>query len=373
MLFFEACRRPHVVVTERNIHEMAQQYPNRILVLQNPDVYINMHVLPASISEWPSFYPSKQDDVTDRNLFFHRVSQTHSLRFNATADLLRAGKKVVATGVAGIGKSTEFNAYLMLFLSNIGKEGWPIEVWYRYDNSLLKFSLRNHRPCVDAVEFVTLSVILNMTLHIREFAIGTRPVLFLELTEDEVNPRSHIPTLVQPSNGDVYDITKEFQKSGARYMLINPPNCSELCQMACWEAVFGPNSVFKGMTNDDIIKLVTERVNIVGPIPRSVFQTDGEFKSTIAELDKHVAELFDVIDRVNETNIPRKARYYLASFVDDETVVPYLLKGDRVPTSIRCLSPYISHLIAKACSTKERRAKLKQRRFEHLILENIAK
>lgn len=371
--FFEACQRPQVVANESNVREMTSLYPDRIVELQNSDVHLNMYLLPANISEWPSFYSSKQEEATNRNLFFHRVSQTHSLRFNATVDLLRAGKKVVATGVAGIGKSTELNAYLMVFLANVGKEGWPSEIWYRFDKKLLKFSLCDNIPCVDEVEFVTLDTLEIMTGKYRKYSIGTRPVLFLELTESEVNPLSYIPTLVQPSNRDVYGMTKEFHKAGARYMLINPPTCDELCQMACWEAEFGADSMFKGMDRADIVKLVTERVNIVGPIPRSVFQTSDEFKSTVVDLDKNIAELFDVVGRVSESNLPHHAKYYLAPFVDDETVVPYLTKGDPVPTSLRCLSPYISLIIAKACTTRERRSILEQRRFGFLIMEDIIK
>ena len=84
-----------------------------------------------------------QETASDTNLFFQRVNQTHALRFAATIDLLRKGDKVVSTGLSGVGKSTELNAYLMVFLSNIGKEGWPKEVWYRYEFKMLIFSLVN--------------------------------------------------------------------------------------------------------------------------------------------------------------------------------------------------------------------------------------
>lgn len=267
---------------------MANQYPDRILELRDPNKHLNMYILPASSKRWPSFYPTKQAEVTDRNVFFHRVSQTHTLRFNATVDLLRAGKRVVATGVEGIGKSAELNAYLMLFLANVGKEGWPTEVWYRFEEILLKFCLIRNKPTVFFSKPVNLSLLWNKTDDYEGKPIDAKPVLFLELVEHEVNPRSCIPTLLHLSNRDVYDRTKEFDKGGARYLLIDPPTCDELCQMACWEADFGAKSVFKGMDRADIIKLVTERVTLVGPIPRTVFQTHGEFKSSVADLDKNI-------------------------------------------------------------------------------------
>ena len=93
--------------------------------------------LPKAIPGWPTFNASKRRKAADQNLFFQLVSSSHRLRFEATLDLLRKGDSVVSTGVAGIGKSTEINAYLMEFIANIGKEGWPKEVWYRYNHTYI--------------------------------------------------------------------------------------------------------------------------------------------------------------------------------------------------------------------------------------------
>ena len=129
LMFFQACRRPYQLVTEMDLEEKSRQFPDNILELRSSHAQLSMFVLPAMISKWPSFYASKQEEVSNMHLFFHRVSQTHRLRFNVIVDLLRQGKKVVSTGVSGIGKSIELNAYLMTFLANIGQEGWPKEIW----------------------------------------------------------------------------------------------------------------------------------------------------------------------------------------------------------------------------------------------------
>ena len=105
------------------------------------DDRVKLFILPSGVPEWPSFYASKQSDAADKHLFFHRVSSSHALRFNATVELLKKGKRVVSTGLAGIGKSTELNAYFMAFLPHIGEEGWPPEVWYRFNSKLLIFKL----------------------------------------------------------------------------------------------------------------------------------------------------------------------------------------------------------------------------------------
>ena len=191
-----------------------------------------MYALPVHMN-WPTFYASKQTKATDKHLFFQQMSSTHSKRFNAIVDHLQKGEKIVSTGLAGIGKSTELNAYLMKFLANIGNPNWPPEVWYRFDSNLLQFYLNGDEPKVKYFRKVLLDDLLIFTEDYRSEPLEKRPVLFLELAEDEVNPRSHIATLLQPSNRDVYTLTKEFEKSNAIYMLINPPACEDLCTIAC--------------------------------------------------------------------------------------------------------------------------------------------
>ena len=132
---------------------------------------------------------------------------------------------------------------------------------------------------------VTLSVLRDLTKHYIEERIEDTPVLLLELAEGEVNPRSYIPALVQLCNRNVEGITKEFQKSGATYMLVNPPTCEDLCAMACMEARFGSeDSVFQGMQPEDIVRVVSERVSIVGPVLRSVLVTEDVFARRVSQL-----------------------------------------------------------------------------------------
>lgn len=373
LLFFEACRRPLQSITESNFHEMARRFPDNILQMKSSDQLLDMYILPANIPMWPSFYCSKQERADDRNIFFHRVSSTHSLRFHATIDLLRSGEKVVATGVAGIGKSTELNAYMMTFLANIGTDGWPTEVWYRFETTLLKFNMLDNIKChVEFEESVTLSNLRDRTLKYRNTPILGRPILFLELDEDEVNPRSYVPTLLHPSNRDVYKLTKEFYKSEAMYMLINPPTLNDLCQMAIWEAQFGSSdSVFKGLNRDEIIQLVTERVNLVGPVTRSVFKSKLAFDIFLSYVESAAHEIFEVIGKVTVSNVPSGSKFFVAPFMDDESVVPYVKEGPRGFITLRFLSPYISRLVAFECKKRQQRAILEQRRYDFQIQEDI--
>ena len=232
--FFKVCRMETKCILPDdvlNLNQLAEEgnTSGRIVKASDPANCVDMYILPKHISHWPTFCPMKQKKAKDRNMFFHRVSASHRLRFEAVVELLNMGEHVICTGVAGIGKSTEFNAYLMKYLSSIGMKGWPPEVWYRYDTDMFKFKLdAKGDPVVEKVIDVQVKSLLTMTEKYRRSPIALKPILFLELMEDEVNPASHIRTIVQPSNRDINTLTKEMKKAGARYFVINPPTVDEL-------------------------------------------------------------------------------------------------------------------------------------------------
>jgi hypothetical protein len=261
----------------------------------------------------------------------------------------------------------------MEFLSNIGKEGWPKEVWYRYDDTLLRYSLVNGMPHVQIEEADTLLDVRKKTKKFKKKPVSEQPVLLLEMAEHEKHPSSSIATLVHLSNRNVYSITKGFDKASATYMLVDPPTSEDLCNMASFEAQFGSNSVFQGMAKEDIIKTVSERVEIIGPVPRSVFVTDEGFRTKVIALKNRVNYLFDVVEKMSEADIPSNAKNYIAPFVDDETVVPYLTNGMQVPFSLRFLSDYIKYLVTKACNFENKRDILGTNGYAHQLQEAIVR
>jgi hypothetical protein len=54
-------------------------------------------------------------------------------------------ENVVSVGLPGISKSTEINKFLMQYLANLGKPGWPKEVLCRYPYEMVKFFLDENR------------------------------------------------------------------------------------------------------------------------------------------------------------------------------------------------------------------------------------
>jgi len=127
------------------------------------------------------------------------------------------------------------------------------------------------------------------------------------------------------------------------------------------------------MSRSAIIEMMTERVRLVGPIPRSVFQSEGAFQTAVSNLEANAHKLFDAVQEVSISKVPSGAKDYIAPFVDDETVVPYILGDVQVPYSLRFLSPYISLLIANICTAKQRQDILEKSHFEYLIMEDIVK
>jgi hypothetical protein len=97
-------------------------------------------------------------------IYFKRIADSNLPRFNKTVELLRNRDTVISTGLAGIGKSTEVNGLLLEFLSHMGEEGWPKEVWYRYNREMIQFYLESGTtPCVRTVRAASLGDVEDLT------------------------------------------------------------------------------------------------------------------------------------------------------------------------------------------------------------------
>jgi hypothetical protein len=369
--FFNACRLPIIRSKELEFNNISQNHPKNIIEVSSEDKLVKMYVLPKSIDKWPSFYCGKQYNAANKHLFFHRVSDTHRLRFEAIVNLLRNGEQMVSTGVSGIGKSAELNAYLMVLLKHMGEEGWPKEVWYRFNVGLLQYKLSDGVPTVTVLEDIGLKDLRILASDYSLTPIKDRPVAIVELSEDETNPCPEIPILLQPSNRDIFELTKELCKANATYFLVNPPSTTDLVNMAWFQANFGAESSFRGKTKVEISRLIKERVNLVGPIPRAVLGSEVVFKSYINHIEENVDEFFNISRKIKISNIPKYAKYFIAPFVDDESVIPYLSQGDPlVPCSLRILSDHIGVLLSRACDTDSKR-QLLNATFTHLIKEAV--
>jgi len=268
MEFFKACLETSIHVSESE--QSIVRDTAKMTIVEGND--ITAYILPSSVEMFPSFFSNKQRGASCKHLYMQQTSATHTRRFNDIVRELRGGKRIVGTGLSGIGKSMEMNLYLMEFLKNINSEGWPEQVWYRYDSYMLKFSILNGKPIVCEASARSLDDVLDLTRSAESMNV----VLLLEMQEKEEDPRTFVPTLVQPSNSDIYSLTKTFSKaSDVDYYLINPPSRISMCSMARFMLRFGTDSVFEGMTPAAVDKLVTARFDVAGPSLRAVFTDES--------------------------------------------------------------------------------------------------
>jgi tRNA pseudouridine-54 N-methylase len=239
---------------------------------------------------------------------------------------------------------------------------------------VIQFSLKEKARRVTIVPAETLKDVLRLTAQFENVqVIDELPVLLLELAEDEVNPRSYIPTYIPMSNRDVYSTTKELKKSGANYMLVDPPSCEDIQAMAVLEAKFSPeNAVIKG-DEEAVEKIVKERFDIVGPSLRSIFLNEARFNSLEESLIGQASLLFSNLDKVNVDNMPPNASMFLGAFVEPGVEIPSLTESlvKKVKVgSVRFLSNHIARLIAKVADEDKRRL-LVSNLFDYQIAEEI--
>jgi hypothetical protein len=159
--FFKACRTPVCESVLENFHRHETKI-SKIVINENR---VEAYILPKNIPSWPSFQATKQENACCSEIYFKRFADSNLPRFNKNVELLRKRDKVISTGFAGIGKSMEVNGLLMEFLSHIGEEGWPKEVWYRYDLRMIQFYLKSgtRAPCVRTVRAASLGEVLELT------------------------------------------------------------------------------------------------------------------------------------------------------------------------------------------------------------------
>ena len=130
MAVFQAVRKNWLKLDDNDISNISSVSSGIVEVKCSDNV--KAFILTDTSLRWPTFCDPIQIGSNDKNIFYQLTSKTHKIRFNETLNLLRNGHHVIGTGLSGIGKSSEMNAYLIRFMKNIGEDGWPPEVWYRF-------------------------------------------------------------------------------------------------------------------------------------------------------------------------------------------------------------------------------------------------
>jgi hypothetical protein len=387
--FVDAVRKPWIEMRLDDV-DIHQNQPNGDVIRWSllPGDRVKAFILPKDLN-WPTFFANKQSLVSSPNIYFQRLADTHGHRQEATIKLLKQRRTVISIGLAGIGKSTELNSFLMEFVSNIGKEGWPQNIFYRVDSYLYKIS-SSSKSGSSHVDVKLLSRLASSFDTIREFtdSFAKIGVLLLELGEFEFDPHFIIPTYISLSNKNAYSITKTLEKAGVPYMLIDPPRKEDVIEMAVYESKYSSStsSAFSNKTEAEIREIVGSLIDIIGPVPRYILVNESDFRDIESEILGQADKIFGELKKVSVNVMPEHAKYYLAAFIEDDNVKIPLVKGrlgfleddrwidpstaKRPIYEIKFLSNNLAAHVAKMCNSKILK-KLMNSPFKYIVCEQV--
>jgi hypothetical protein len=253
---------------------------------------------PRELGTFPSFFDSaKQCEAVSTDLIFRRIRPIDEVRFIKTINTLKKGRKVVWCGHPGIGKSTEANFVLLEFLRHLGDgedSEWPTKVAHRVNGQLFLYTWNTttRRVECEMLPGKTLLNVADFSIYWQTQKIVTKkkpPVLFLELTETERDPLVSIPTFIALSSSDIKSTLKTIDKSGScKYLLVRPHEPKELFLMAKVMFEAEPEQLCAHLECETewakVAKIVSDRMDIVGPLVRQVFFRQSAFDEYISSM-----------------------------------------------------------------------------------------
>jgi len=255
--FVKACRLDTVDVSPKSLESLTMEpatphdtkmtrklYTGRD---EGETICVEAFLLPKGLDRWPSFFVSKKQTKADCCDVYVRRMKSHNIgRVEKSLELLKKGDTVIWLGLPGIAKSTDINFVLMQLIKHMGESGWPTRVAYRIDDKIIEFAWLDLDVKVSVSDCPSLSGLNDYASQFRNLALSDKPVVLLELLEDEVNPSFNLPTLVSQSSRDAETLLKEFYKCGAEILLMEPWDCDQVTGMvhAIVEMSQGYNSSF---------------------------------------------------------------------------------------------------------------------------------
>lgn len=283
---------------------------------------VEAYVLPKSVTEWPTFaeYKKQQAALSKDVLCFSTENQAW---LNTTIDALRSGDwHVVALGAPGIGKSAEMNYLLMRFIQNIHLGKWPKHVLFRIPGRDLieicwkKTNKNGDRIMVkEHVGIDTLSSVKEFTSSFNKKTEGN-VVMFMELDEDEVDPKSDVCTFIPLSNRDAATKLKTIMADRTtRRLLVVPPCCEEIrLQAKAFHKFSRFGNFFLDKSLEEVDKIVHDRSQAIGCIPRIVSGDEYSFRKRIENILSPVElkRFFAALKGMKIDNMPSPTEYYIA-------------------------------------------------------------
>ena len=139
---------------------------------------------------------------------------------------------MVWIGTPGIDKSSATNYMLLHYLPHMGEAGWPREILLRVSNKLVVFRMETSPNGSRRVN-VVVKVCANLSQlndHCETFmsftynSISERPLLLLDLQEDESDPKVEFVKVFSSQSTREADLTfKTLNKPGDLYWILVQP------------------------------------------------------------------------------------------------------------------------------------------------------
>jgi hypothetical protein len=60
-------------------------------------------------------------------------------------------------------------------------------------------------------------------------------------------------------------------------LLVDPPQCDDLVDMATFEAKYSSSSPFRGLNAMQVKDMVEKRFSLIGPKTRNIFKSENEY------------------------------------------------------------------------------------------------
>lgn len=324
-----------------------------------------------------SVFPSmldelKQGEAPGKNMVARRIQPHGEKRFNDTVRSLRDGVRTFWLGHSGVSKSTEANFVLMEFLEHLGEDGWPKSIIHRVFNKMYLYKTDSDgNVIVESEPALSVAAVEEYCGQFDYLPRNQRPLLFLELKEEELIPTLNVPIFVAVSSRDAESQLKPYMKGDSYRIHIVPPHSEgeirllgKLMLHADRSGTLSKLGLASDSTEKDCMAAIDKRMEAVGPLSRQVFLSDPAHKDYVEAMKSNVDQFFGTLakDGLSYSNIPAGLKFYLA---------PYPTDADQTDVTYRFLSVYAANLVRAAAKLPEQVEVLLRYGLYHQIHEAV--
>eukprot|EP01031_Cornospumella_fuschlensis_P034004 gene34004-41149_t len=288
---------------------------------------LDCYILPQGGSDlgsrgltWPLFSVGdiKQDEALGMSMLFDRCGRADIGRREHTLQELDRGSDTAWVGLPGIGKSVASQSVLMGAIRKLGRGPSDVPmVFFRASDSLFLIYLDEEGKVVvkcrqGGVDLRTLGTITGSVASPFKEKGFKRPVLILELDEDENDPKCPIPFHVSAPSRQADQTLKTIFKALAPFYLVQPWFEEEL-QMMYWLLDWSGSLAGKPHVHDWYDKFL-----LYGGVPRFIFRSDDKDPvDAKGFLQKGISDL-------NPYDLGQNAMRFVAPVIRPGVTVPLL-------------------------------------------------